>query len=374
MGWVKMKLTDRVCRVGLMAAVVTMVAAGASADDNSTASADNANPPPPTAEVAAQPAAAKPPDKPPAAQFSIGDVVQVTLSGGAKVTATLLRRNEQSLVLDLGSEVVLIETRRVLNVAKPGAAEDVSAREHGYFTVGRLEAAPVAELVRRHGDAVVVVKTPVGLGSGFMISAQGHLITNYHVIERTTQVVVTMFIRHAEGYEKRQFKRVKILAVQPLRDLALLQIDGDELEGVDVKHVVIAQQSDVRVGDVVFAIGNPLGLERSVTQGIVSSTSRTIGHLRFIQTDASINPGNSGGPMFNARGEVVGVVCAGFVFFDGLAFGIPAADLLDFLKNRDAYVFDVTQPQNGVTYLPPPYRDAEADEEAADPDVNQPPN
>jgi S1-C subfamily serine protease len=76
----------------------------------------------------------------------------------------------------------------------------------------------------------------------------------------------------------------------------------------------------------------------------------------YIQTDAAINPGNSGGPIFNARGEVVAVACAGAAVFDGLAFGIPASDLIDFLVHRDTYLFDESQPQNGVTYLPPPYR------------------
>jgi serine protease Do len=106
----------------------------------------------------------------------------------------------------------------------------------------------------------------------------------------------------------------------------------------------------------VFAIGNPLGMERSVTQGIVSSTTRTIDQMRLIQTDAAINPGNSGGPIFNARGEVVAVACAGAAVFDGLAFGIPACDLIDFLEHRDSYLYDESQPQNGVTYLPPPFR------------------
>jgi serine protease Do len=122
---------------------------------------------------------------------------------------------------------------------------------------------------------------------------------------------------------------------------------------------VINDRDDLRVGDMVFAIGNPLGMERSVTQGIVSSTTRTIDQLRLIQTDAAINPGNSGGPIFNARGEVVAVACAGAAVFDGLAFGIPASELIDFLVHRDTYLFDESQPQNGVTYLPPPYRPGE---------------
>ena len=186
------------------------------------------------------------------------------------------------------------------------------------------------QLVKRFGDAVVTVSTPSGMGSGFIISKDGHLITNYHVVEKELKVIVTVFQKKKQGYEKRQLKRVKILALNPLRDLALLQLDKEELGDFALKHTVIAEKPSVRVGDLVFAIGNPLGLERTVTQGIVSSTTRTLGHLRFIQTDASINPGNSGGPMFNARGEVVGVVCAGYSFFSGLAFGIPATDLVDF--------------------------------------------
>ena len=119
---------------------------------------------------------------------------------------------------------------------------------------------------------------------------------------------------------------------------------------------MLNDRDDLRVGDLVFAIGNPVGLERSVTQGIVSSTTRKIDQSRLIQTDAAINPGNSGGPIFNARGEVVAVACAGAAVFQGLAFGIPANELIDFLVHRDTYVYDESQPQNGVTYLQPPYQ------------------
>ncbi len=296
------------------------------------------------------------------------EVVTVKLAGGAQVTATLLQRNDDRVVLDLGHEVVTVDAKRVLSIGGPEHQPEGQTREQDYYTLGRLDEAPVPELVKRFGDAVVTVTTPVGMGSGFIISNQGHLITNYHVVEESLKVKVTVFQRKKQGYEKRQLKQVKILAMNPLRDLALLQIDKDEIANLDIKHVVIAEKSTARVGDLVFAIGNPLGLERSVTQGIVSSTTRTMGHLRFIQTDASINPGNSGGPLFNSRGEVVGVVCAGYSFFDGLAFGIPATDLVDFLKHRDAYLFDPTQPQNGVKYFEPPFRkpDQEPNESLAE--------
>lgn len=287
-----------------------------------------------------------------------GEQVTVSLSGGAKITAELLRQNAEGVVLDLGYDVLNIPARQVLNVERLAeAAAGGAAADRGIFSTGKLAPAEISELVKKFGDAVVLVKTAIGQGSGFLISDKGHLITNFHVVEGETKIVVTLFRGDKDGQERHELKKVHILALQPMRDIALLQLDLTELPGAPPQPVVIDDRDDLRVGDLVFAIGNPLGLERSVTQGIVSSTSRTMGHLRLIQTDASINPGNSGGPLFNARGEVVGIACAGFASFDGLAFGIPSGDLIDFLVHRDSYLYDAAQPQNGVTYLAPPFRD-----------------
>ncbi len=304
------------------------------------------------------------PTRLPRTENAEGEAVTVTVHGGAKVTGELLRENDRGLVLDLGFDVVAIPRNQVLDVRRmedSAETEGVQLDTRDIYVTGRLEAASVSKLVERCGDAVLMVKTPSGLGSGFVISDHGHIITNYHVVENETKVTVTIFQPTAQGYRKRELKRVRIIAVHPMRDLALLQMDEEELEGFKPSKVVITRDHDLGVGDLVFAVGNPLGLERSVTQGIVSSTTRTMGHLRFIQTDASINPGNSGGPLFNARGEVVGVACAGYSYFQGLAFGIPATDLIDFLENRDAYLFDPTRPQNGVVYLPPPIIKADND-------------
>ena len=284
------------------------------------------------------------------------ELVTVTLNSGATLTAPVLRKNEEGVVLDFGTNVMTIASKdiaRVESTDQEGRANN--RKEHDIFTTARLNRAPVSRLVDRYGDAVITVTTPTGVGSGFFISDRGHFITNYHVVEETLDVTANVFQRTSSGYQRKQLKDVKILAVNPHRDLALLQIDPKDMSQLKLPHVVISKE-EAGVGDMVFAIGNPLGLERSVTQGIVSSVTRTMGHLRFIQTDASINPGNSGGPLFNLRGEVVGVACAGYSTFDGLAFGIPAVDLIDFLNHRDAYLFDATQPQNGVKYLAPPFR------------------
>ena len=287
------------------------------------------------------------------------DIVTVTLVGGGRITGPLLRRNDDGVVLDLGFEVLQIPAKRVLDVQRQQDAPQAAAAagtDRDIFRTGTLEAREVPELVKRFGDAVVMVKNPGGLGTGFLISREGHVITNYHVVEDHTRLQVTLYRRTDRGFEKKDLRKVKIVALQPLRDLALLQLDLEEVDGPLPEPVVINDRDDLRVGDLVFAIGNPVGLERSVTQGIVSSTTRTIEQSRLIQTDASINPGNSGGPIFNARGEVVAVACAGASVFQGLAFGIPANELVDFLIHRDTYLYDESKPQNGVTYLPPPYQ------------------
>ena len=290
------------------------------------------------------------------------EIVTVTLVGGGKVTAPLLRENDDGIALDLGFDVLQIPAKRLLDVQRGAAGDGEAAAsassDSGIFRTGRLEARDVPELVKRFGEAVVLIRNPGGLGTGFITSREGHVVTNYHVVEKNTRLQVTLFRKTDKGFEKRELLKVKIVALQPLRDLAIIQLDLEELKVKLPEPVVINDRDDLRVGDMVFAIGNPLGMERSVTQGIVSSTTRTIDQMRLIQTDAAINPGNSGGPIFNARGEVVAVACAGAAVFDGLAFGIPASDLIDFLVHRDSYLYDESQPQNGVTYLPPPFRPA----------------
>lgn len=111
-------------------------------------------------------------------------------------------------------------------------------------------------------------------------------------------------------------------------------------------------------GDSVFAVGNPLGLERTVTQGIVSNRSRNLEGQLYIQTDTAINPGNSGGPLFNQRGEVIGVTSRGTRadMADNLGFAIPVAYVRDFVRHREAFAFDKTNPNSGYRYLDPPRR------------------
>ena len=282
---------------------------------------------------------------------------QVVLKNGATITAPLIRQNETGIILDMGDDVLRLAKSAYLSLTKQEQNKTSLNQDllKDIYALGSRTSAPVKELVNRVGESVVMVKTPNGLGSGLIISKKGYLLTNYHVVERETQISVTLYKKVDTGYEKRELKKVKIIALQPHRDLALLKLDLQEIPGLEFKPVIFSDELKVNPGNLIFAIGSPLGLERTVTQGIVSSNMRNIGHLRFIQTDTAINPGNSGGPIFNARGEVVGMVCAGSTQFQGLGFGIPVRDILNFLDHRSAYLYDSSQPQNGILYHTPPF-------------------
>lgn len=153
-------------------------------------------------------------------------------------------------------------------------------------------------------------------GSGFLISADGYILTNQHVIEATDDVRVRLS-------DNNEFK-AEIVGIDKPSDIALLKIAGQQLP-----HVKIGQSATLKVGAWVFAIGSPFGLEHSVTAGIVSAKGRSLSHERFvpfIQTDVAVNPGNSGGPLFNLQGEVVGInamIYSQTGGYMGLSFAIP---------------------------------------------------
>jgi serine protease Do len=148
---------------------------------------------------------------------------------------------------------------------------------------------------------------------------------------------------------------VKLIALNPFFDLALLQLP--EQKDFKFTSVFLAEDSATqKEGDEVFAIGNPLGLERTVSQGIVSTKNRDFEGIVYIQTTTQINPGNSGGPLFDNRGQVVGVTNMGMVGAEGLNFAIPIAYVKHFLKNRDAFAFDQDNPNTGYRYLDAPRR------------------
>ena len=196
-----------------------------------------------------------------------------------------------------------------------------------------------AQLVAREGGAVVNIQasrerdeddnaTSANFGSGFIISPDGYILTNTHVIKGMTNIKVTL-------NDKRQYP-AKLIGQDEKSDVALLKIEAKNLPTVK-----IGNPDELRSGEWVAAIGAPFGFENSVTSGIVSAKNRTLpddGYMPFIQTDVAINPGNSGGPLFNLKGQVVGInsqIYSRSGGFMGISFAIPinvAMNVADQLK------------------------------------------
>ena len=172
----------------------------------------------------------------------------------------------------------------------------------------------------------------VSFGSGFILKSN-YILTNFHVVEDATEVVVSLS-------DRREYK-AEVVGVDPLSDLALLQVDGK-----DLPYVNVGNSDKLNVGDWVIAIGSPFSFDFSVTAGIVSAKGRSIqnnnigNYVPFLQTDVAINPGNSGGPLFNLDGDVVGInsqIYSRSGGYQGLAFAIPinvALDVADQIINN----------------------------------------
>jgi len=176
---------------------------------------------------------------------------------------------------------------------------------------------PFGEFFRRFQGPTPHGKVPVhGLGSGFIVKSDGVVLTNAHVVADADEVTVKLT-------DKREFK-AKVLGVDKVTDVAVLKINAKDLPVVRVGNPKAS-----RVGEWVVAIGSPFGFENTVTAGIISAKSRTLpdeGYVPFLQTDVPINPGNSGGPLFNLRGEVIGInsqIYSRSGGYQGLSFAIP---------------------------------------------------
>jgi len=176
---------------------------------------------------------------------------------------------------------------------------------------------PFYDFFRRFGTPPSRGETPVhGLGSGFIVTPDGTILTNAHVVDGADEVTVKLT-------DKREFK-AKVRGIDKTSDVAVLKIEATNLPTVSVGN-----SSRLRVGDWVLAIGSPFGFENSASAGIVSAKSRSLpdgSYVPFIQTDVAVNPGNSGGPLFNMNGEVVGInsqIYSQSGGYQGLSFAIP---------------------------------------------------
>jgi len=302
----------------------------------------------------------------------------VELKGKGSVTGTILEEKRDLIVIDIGYTVLVIPKSEVLKLIQDGkgaakttaasvpgpssapalailSAADPGAAE-GFYKVAAasVQEQSVRELVYTLGAAVVQVRTPGGLGSGFFINPEGFLITNFHVVEGETQISVEVYDIKDGQMERKSYKQVRIIALNKFGDLALLHIE--DKDAPKFVSVPLGDSDKLSVGDRVFAIGSPLGLERTVTEGILSTKTREMEGALYLQTTAQINPGNSGGPLFNLRGEVVGVTNMKITFGEGLGFAIPVESVKHFLNHRDSFAYDNDNPSNPYRYLQPPSR------------------
>jgi len=289
----------------------------------------------------------------------------IVLKEGQRLTGDILTEKETQLIVDIGVTVLTIPKEKILEYEYTKTLEredtdvndlDVEAdkpqRQAGQlYHTASLKKTTIEKCVDTFSEAVVKVSSPAGLGSGFFINEEGYLITNYHVIEKETKIEVTMFQKAKDGFEKKKFKKVKIEALNSFVDLALLRVE--DLGDTEVRFAYLGDIDKLKVGEGVFAIGNPLGLERTVTNGVISTKNRAFEGLVYIQTNADINPGNSGGPLFNLAGEVIGVTNMGYIFLGGLGFAVPVDYVKHFIENRDAFAYDKDNPNTGYRYIQP---------------------
>ena len=236
------------------------------------------------------------------------------------------------LVEQVGPSVVNIRTSEKSRAAAAGGGVDEQMleffRRFGIPVPPNLRPAPRSDRNQpQQPQPQPDEEQPRGVGSGFILTADGFVMTNAHVVEGADEVIVTLT-------DKREFK-AKIIGADKRSDVAVVKIEATGLPAVKIGDI-----TRLKVGEWVMAIGSPFGLENTVTAGIVSAKQRDTGdYLPFIQTDVAINPGNSGGPLLNMRGEVVGInsqIYSRSGGYQGISFAIPideAARVSDQLRS-----------------------------------------
>jgi serine protease Do len=229
-----------------------------------------------------------------------------------------------------GPAVVNISVTQVRKTALSDSPFDDGDPNDPFFQFFRRFRIPLPQQMPTHG-----------MGSGFIVSPDGVIITNAHVVDGASEVMVKL--------TDRRELRAKVLGTDKETDVAVIRIDARNLP---VVH--IGKPADARVGDWVLAIGSPFGFENSVTAGIVSAKSRSLpdeGYVPFIQTDVAVNPGNSGGPLFDAHGDVIGInsqIYSRSGGYQGLSFAIPI-DVAIKVKDQIVAHGSVTRGHLGVT-------------------------
>lgn len=258
-------------------------------------------------------------------------VINIGLLFGLVVTPVMAQNlpDFTQLVETYGPAVVNIST-----TSKKNNDEHSKEKQPDYRAIpGIPEDSPFYEFFRRffdnEGNDYFEERPATSLGSGFIISAEGYVVTNNHVINEAQEIIVRLS-------DRREFA-AKLIGSDKRSDIALLKV-----EATDLPTVKLGSSTNLKVGEWVLAIGSPFGFDYSVTAGIVSAKGRSLPsdtYVPFIQTDVAINPGNSGGPLFNLAGEVIGVnsqIYSRTGGFMGLSFAIPVNVLKDVVEQLKA--------------------------------------
>ncbi|MBN8440406.1 MAG: DegQ family serine endoprotease [Thauera sp.] len=250
---------------------------------------------------------------------------QAHAASAPAVTASIATNSQPQTAMAAAPAVALPDFRSIVDRYGPAVVNisvegTVKTAARGVSPFGNLDPNdPFYDFLRRFGPQFQVPQGEQikrGMGSGFIVSPDGVILTNAHVVADASHVTVKLT-------DKREFS-AKVIGVDKPTDVAVIRIDAH-----DLPTVPLGDPADTRVGDWVLAIGAPFGFENSVTAGIVSAKSRSLpdeGYVPFIQTDVAINPGNSGGPLLNLKGEVVGInsqIYSQSGGYQGLSFAIP---------------------------------------------------
>ena len=278
---------------------------------------------------------------------------QVQLHSGETILAPVLHQDQNRVVISLNRNSLQLNKNDIALMEPEGLEQDpqtTQSKDQLYSHFSQPQSGTLESMVEKTQSAVVTIHTPSGQGSGFFINDRGYLITNVHVIEGETAISVRQHDTEGGVMKKKNYDNVKIISIAPFYDLALLQVKD---KGT-FPHVRITKNEDLKRGTPLYAIGNPRGLERSISTGIASVLDRNFGGIRYLQTTVQVNPGNSGGPLFNLAGEVVGVINMKMMHSEGLGFSIPSFYLKDFLDHHTAYLYNSKSPNAGIHYLSPP--------------------
>lgn len=214
--------------------------------------------------------------------------------------------------------------------------------------------------VRRDAFTLDLTEAPQGAGSGVVWDAKGHIVTNYHVIDRANQLKVSFQPKRGAGLQGQKVYDASVVGFDEDKDIAVLRVTDPEAL-LEMKPLVIGKSSEAMVGQRVYAIGNPFGLDHTLTTGIISGLGREIqsGNTGrpiegIIQTDAAINPGNSGGPLLNSSGQLIGINTAIYSASgtsSGVGFALPS-DMVSGIVDQIIRYGRVTRPILGVSFAP----------------------